>query len=94
VAAGHYLVMIQARPRLSGSYSCAFQLKNFTSGDYWGPRVFYDDALSSDSGPTELVGCGSASLNDQIGVEQVDGRSRVADEVWFAWKSIIFIKVG
>ena len=82
VAAGHYLLIIQCRPRYSGSFSATLQIKNYTSGIYWGPRVFFDDLQGSDSGPTELVGCGSASLNDQIGVEIVDGKAMMADEAW------------
>lgn len=92
--AGHYIFQIQCRPRLTGTYSCTLQIKNFTQGVSWGPQVFYDDNLGSSPGPTTLIGVGSANLNDEVGVEVIAGRAMVADEAWAKFKDFQIIKIG
>jgi len=94
LVAGHYLLQIQCRPRLTGAYSVSFQIWNFTQGVAWGPRVFYDDNLGSSPGPTTLIGCGQANLNDEVGVDVVDGRAKVADENWAKFKDLQLIRIG
>ncbi|ANS03459.1 hypothetical protein [uncultured Mediterranean phage uvDeep-CGR2-KM20-C133] len=94
MAAGHYIAWWQFRPRFDALNAVEVAIKNYTTGDYWSPRARFDPNDSTDSGPTNLRGSGSCSVNDLVGVEIRSGSMAHGDEVWAKYYNFILIKVA
>lgn len=94
VDAGTYWVKFQIRPRPAGAPDpLTLQIRNFTTGDYWGPKVRYEDSLLL--GPTTLSGVGTASASDQIGIEVMAGTgAMIFDEQYARYNNLQIIKVS
>ena len=91
LVSGTYWMTITMRPRCTAPLR--IQLRNFSSGDYWGPQALFEGGGTS-AGNRKLTGLGTASVGDVVGVEVRSGIALLGNDQWYRFLNVNILKIG